>query len=217
MTLFLGGFGSIAGWNLLNEEKKCQEIELHKSVLHELSDRYGDKIDGFYFPCETAFKGERNAEHEAQYSKILYEFCRTAKKLLPGKKIIMSPASKYFSDRDDDFLNCWKNIFASCHPDILAPQDSIGCGGSNLSNQSAMWALWKKLADNINCTLWANIELFERRTFGGEDPFDSASPERVRTQLANIADHVDKCVSWEFSYFINGNANGSSKLRDFFK
>lgn len=217
MTLFLGGLGSVAGWDLQNEEKTRQEIELHKSVLRELSELYGDKISGFYFPCETAFRGERKIEHEAQYSKILGEFCRTARELLPGKKVVMSPASKYFEGKEDEFFSCWKNLFSVSSPDILAPQDSIGCGGSNLSNQSAMWSLWKRLADDVKCTLWANIELFERRVFGGEDPFDAASPERVRTQLANVAPYVTKAVCWEYSYFINGNANGSKALRDCLK
>jgi hypothetical protein len=77
-----------------------------------------------------------------------------------------------------------------------------------------MWELWKKLADHVGCKLWANIELFERRTFGGEDPFDAASAERVKRQIINVADYVEKCVCWEFSYFINGKANGSQALKD---
>ncbi len=213
MTLFLGGLGSVAGWDLQNEEKTNREIELHKSVLNELAELYGSKINGFYFPCETAFRGKRNIEHENQYSKILGEFCRTARELLPGKQIIMSPASKYFAGCDDDFLACWKNLFSVAAPDILAPQDSIGCGGSNLANQSAMWALWKKLADEKFCRLWANIELFERRTFGGEDPFDAATSDRVKCQITNVAPYTEKCICWEFSYFVNGNATGSCHLR----
>ena len=148
-----------------------------------------------------------------QYCQILGRFCNIARELLPGKPVIMSPSSKYTEGKDADFIDCWKNLFSVAVPDILAPQDSIGCGGSNLSNQSAMWALWKKLADEVGCRLWANIELFERRSFGGEDPFDSAAPERVNMQLANVAEYVKKCVCWEFSYFVNGKANGSEKLR----
>lgn len=213
MKLFIGGFGSVAGWDLQNEEKTAKEMELHESVLRELAELAGDNIAGFYFPCETAFRGERRLEHEMQYSKILGRFCNIARELLPGKPIIMSPSSKYFEGKDADFINCWKNLFSIAAPDILAPQDSIGCGGCNLANQSAMWALWKKLAEETGCRLWANIELFERRTFGGEDPFDAAAPERVKRQLVNVADYVEKCVCWEFSYFVNGKANGSEKLR----
>ena len=165
MTIYLGGLGTVSGWDIQNKEKTMQEIELHKAVLTELAILYGERIDGFYFPCETAFRGERRIEHEIRYSKILGEFCGTARELLPGKKIVMSPASKYFESKDKDFLDCWINIFSKGTPDILAPQDSIGCGGCNLSSQSAMWNLWKKLADDVGCKLWANIELFERRTF----------------------------------------------------
>ena len=213
MMLFVGGFGSVAGWDLQDKEKTAREMELHEAVLRELAMLGKKRIAGFYFPCETAFRGERRVEHETQYCQILGRFCNIARELLPGKPIIMSPSSKYFEGKDDDFIACWKNLFSVAAPDILAPQDSIGCGGSNLANQSAMWALWKKLADETGCRLWANIELFERRIFGGEDPFDAASPERVKMQLANVADYVEKCVCWEFSYFVNGKANGSEKLR----
>ena len=213
MTLFLGGFGSVSGWNLQDKEKTALEVELHEAVLRELAILAKDRIAGFYFPCETAFRGERRLEHEMQYCQILGRFCNIARELLPGKPVIMSPSSKYTEGKDADFIDCWKNLFSVAVPDILAPQDSIGCGGSNLSNQSAMWALWKKLADEVGCRLWANIELFERRSFGGEDPFDSAAPERVNMQLANVAEYVKKCVCWEFSYFVNGKANGSEKLR----
>ena len=213
MKLFVGGFGSVAGWDLQNAEKTARETELHEAVLRELAELASDSIAGFYFPCETAFRGERRLEHEMQYSKILGTFCRIARELLPDKPIVMSPSSKYFEGRDDEFIACWKNLFSIGVPDILAPQDSIGCGGCNLANQSRMWALWKKLADETKCRLWANIELFERRAFGGEDPFDSASAERVNRQLANVAEYVEKCICWEFSYFVNGNANGSEALR----
>lgn len=214
MTVFIGGLGSVAGWDLQNKEKTMQEIELHKAVLSELATLYGERIDGFYFPCETAFRGERRSEHEAQYSNILGEFCRTVRELLPGKMIVMSPASKYFEGKEKDFLACWKSIFSKGAPDILTPQDSIGCGGCNLSNQSAMWQLWKELADEVGCKLWANIELFERREFGGEDPFDAASAARVSRQICNVAPYVEKCICWEFSYFINGAANGSQALKE---
>ena len=216
MLLFMGGLGSVSGWDLQNEEKTRREIELHTSVLSELAQRYGNGIAGFYFPCETAFRGERRPEHELQYGKILGDFCRTARELLPGKAIVMSPSSKYFEGKSADFLACWERIFSFGTPDILAPQDSIGCGGCNLANQASMWKLWKELATEVGCRLWANIELFERRTFGGEDPFDAATPERVQCQLANVAPYVEKCVCWEFSTFVNGQANGADALRKVF-
>lgn len=213
MILFLGGLGSVAGWNTQDAEKTRQEIKLHKAVLTELAERYGNRINGFYFPCETAFRGKRRIEHEKQYSNILGEFCRAARELLPGKPIIMSPASKYFENNEKDFIDCWKTLFVNGAPDILAPQDSIGCGCCNLRNQNAMWRLWKELANSVKCRLWANIELFERCSFGGEDPFDAASAERVERQIANVEDCVEKCICWEYSYFVNGNANGSTELK----
>lgn len=214
VTLFLGSLGSVSGWDLQNEAKTRREIEMHQAVLRELAGRYGSRISGFYFPCETAFRGEHRPEHEAQYSRILEVFCRTARELLPGKAVVMSPSSKYFEGKEDEFLACWRHIFSIAAPDILAPQDSIGCGGCNLVNQPSMWRLWKRLADDVRCRLWANIELFERRVFGGETPFDSASPERVRTQIANVEPYVEKCVCWEYSYFVNGDARGASSLHD---
>ena len=202
MALYLGGLGSVAGWSSYPDEASIRrELELHASVLGELAERYGSRISGFYFPCETAYRGSRNPANEAQYGRILSRFCRTAREILPGKPLLMSPSSKYFSGMDADFLACWHAIFADARPDILAPQDSIGCGGCDLVTQPAMWRLWKELADGLGIRLWANIELFERRSFGGEAPFVTASTERIGRQLSNVTPFVEKCICWEAIYF----------------
>ena len=197
VTLHLGALGTVTGWSMLSGDALAGEIELHKAVLRELAERFGDAIAGFYFPCETAYRGVRDVAHEEQYAEILKVFCETARQLLPGGKIVMSPSSKYFAGKEEEFLGCWKSIFSKATPDILVPQDSIGCGGCDLQTQPAMWRLWDRLAKSLKMALWANIELFERRSFGGEAPFVTASPQRVAWQRANVTPCVSKCICWE--------------------
>lgn len=202
MTIYLGGLGSVAGWDLQNEEKTGQEIELHKSVLRELSNIYGDRISGFYFPCETAFRGERRFDHEAQYSKILGEFCRVARELLPGKEIVMSPASKYFEGKDKDFLDCWKKIFSKGAPDILAPQDSIGCGCITLDHQLEALEIWHRIAEDCGIEHWSNVECFECcPPYIDETSRRAADPERIILQMNNASRFVEKLITWELLYY----------------
>jgi hypothetical protein len=100
--------------------------------------------------------------------------------------------------------------------DIMAPQDSIGCAGCNLGIQKAAWDIWAKICDNSGIELWANVELFERRSFGGAVPFVPAAPERVMAQINNVSSFVKKIICWEYPYFAGTKgAAGSELIRKF--
>ena len=202
MQVFLGGYGSVAGWKEGREGLEASRLEIVRQIdcLQELL-KYRDYFDGLYFTPETAFRGSRVPETEAMLNLLYRNFFSRVRELAPEKKLLISPASKYFSGMDEDFLGFWQNVFKDALPDIIAPQDSVGCCGCTLEEPPAMWQLWKKLADRLNLELWSNVELFERVDFGGAEPFRRAGEERIFHQIAAESPYVSKMICWEYAYF----------------
>ena len=201
MTVFLGGYGSVSGWSpLLTEQEEKEEIDRQCGCFEELM-TYKELFDGIYYAPETAFSGVRNRQKEERLHNIYQTYFRRIKELAPEKKILISPASRWIPSKEQEFFEAWTSLFEDVPLDILAPQDSIGCGGCTLENISAMWQLWRRTADSLGITLWANTELFERITFGGPKPFKNAEKERIFQQRRAVSPFVEKCICWEALYF----------------
>lgn len=212
MKIALGGYGSVVGWtSLLNEEAIQKEIERQTACLKELL-QWRECFDILYFTPETAYhENERSAEREKGMNTLYREYFARVKDLAPEKQIMMSPASKFPAGHEDDFLDFWSVMLDGVPLDILCPQDSVGCSGCLLSEQDQMWKLWKRVTGE-RIHLWAHMELFERRCFGGPAPFISAPPERVLTQNKNLAPYIEKCVCFEYPFFAKG-AERADRLR----
>lgn len=202
MKIALGGYGSVVGWtSLLNGERIREEIDRQTACLKELL-QWKECFEILYFTPETAYRpNNRSAEREKLMNTLYKEYFARIKELAPDKRILMSPASKYPAEYRDDFLDFWHSILEDVPLDILAPQDSIGCSGCILSEQDAMWKLWKQVTTEKGMTLWAHMELFERRDFGGPAPFIAAPPERVLNQAKNLAPYIEKLVCFEYPFF----------------
>lgn len=211
MQVFLGGYGSVIGWVNVSDVAIDREIERQFICMEELM-QYRDLFAGIYFSPETAFLGERNQNREQLLNRLYREYFSHLKQLAPEKLILMSPSSKFFVEKQVEFVSCWLNMLDGVPLDILAPQDSIGCAGCTLDNQHAMWKLWGEIADSLKIHLWANVELFERQKFGGTVPFNAATTERVEAQIANVAPWVEKCICWEYPYFA-GTAKGGQEIK----
>ncbi len=212
MRVFLGGYGSVVGWSQgLDAEAVNREIDYQLACMKELL-CYGELFEGIYFSPETAFQGRRDLAREQKLNRLYRNYFTALKELAPEKKILMSPASKYYPGMEQDFAECWRNLLDRVPLDILSPQDSVGCAGCSLQNQREMWQAWHRVTETQGIELWANIELFERREFGGASPFDAAAPERVAAQIRNVAPFVKKCICWEYPYFA-GKARGGQQLR----
>jgi hypothetical protein len=201
MTVFLGGYGSVSGWNLkINDKQVLDEIKFQCDCFSELL-RYRESFDGIYYSPETAFNGIRDFKREERLHWIYQTYFKKIKEMAPEKKILMSPASKWIPEKNQEFTEAWLALFEDVPLDILTPQDSIGCSGCTLEVMSDMWKLWRNVADLTGIRLWANIELFERVGFGGAEPFISAAPERIVQQCRTVAPYVEKCICWEALYF----------------
>lgn len=202
MTVFLGCYGSVAGWKEGREGLEASRLEIIRQLdcLQELL-QWRDYFDGLYFTPETAFRGIRNPETESMLNLLYRNFFGRVREMAPDKKLLISPGSKYFPGADDDFLAFWTSVFDKALPDIIAPQDSVGCCGCTLENLPDMWKLWKKLTDQLNITLWSNVELFERTEFGGPAPFRRADENRIARQVAVESVYAQKLICWEYPTF----------------
>lgn len=205
MKIALGGYGSVVGWtSLLNDDAIQNEIERQTACLKELL-QWRECFDILYFTPETAYHpNERSAEREKWMNKLYKEYFAIVKDLAPEKQILMSPASRNPAGYEDDFLDFWDVMLDGVPLDILCPQDSVGCSGCLLSEQDAMWKLWKQVTSEKGIHLWSHMELFERRCFGGPAPFISAPPERVLNQNKNLAPYIEKCICFEYPFFAKG-------------
>lgn len=201
MTVFLGGYGSVSGWNMqLDDADVLQEIQRQTDCLSELL-LFRELFDGVYYSPETAFSGIRDPEREERLHWIYQTYFGRIREMAPEKKILMSPASKWVPDKEQDFIDSWLALLDDVPLDILAPQDSIGCSACTLDVMKNIWELWQQVTKRAGISLWANIELFERVDFGGAEPFKAASAERIRQQCRAVAPFAEKCICWEALYF----------------
>ena len=202
MKVYLGGYGAITGWKpSLGIAEIESEIKVHLNCYQELL-AFKDKFHGFYFPCETAFRGSRDAGHENCMNLLYRKICGELKKAAPEKMIITSPGTKYFPNMDKDFRESCLCMLDDVDLDVLVPQDSIGTCGNSLPCQSKTYILWKQVSDALDVKLWSNIEVFERISFTSDDNFRAAPPERIDAQLKNASAYVTKAVCWEALYFL---------------
>ena len=200
MDVFLGGYGSAAGWAPeMSARELSDEINKHKICLHELL-KLG-RVKGFYFPCETAFEGKRDPEKEERMNRIYREFCDTVKEIAPDALVICSPATKVFDDMDNDFTDAWEAMLDGVAMDILMPQDSVGANCCPLAKQRQMWQLWRCVADRSGKKLWANVELFNRTSYTADDGLGAVPLARLKHQIANVSPFAEKLCCWEMVSF----------------
>ncbi len=205
IQVYLGGYGSVAGWaKHFSEEDLQQELAEHRRCLGELKNF--SSIAGFYFPCETSYVDQRLPEKERRMRTLYRNFADMVKSFTTDLKIIISPATMHRPDRNPEFIEFWNAILADTGIDILMPQDCIGNCCSCLEEIPAQWQAWKEVAANNKMKLWSHTELFERRSFYDTVNLYPAAPRRVAVQLALAAPFVERHSCWEALYFASAEA-----------
>jgi len=218
MSVYLGAYGSVTGWKEhLTQVDIDQEKQNQVSCLRELLE-YRELFDGIYFAPETAFLGKRDLKKEKFLNEIYREFCNTVKNEAPDKKILMSPATKYFPGKMPEMIDSWLAILNEVPLDIMAPQDSIGTCGNELIHQAETYKAWAKICHKRDITFWSNIEIFERKELiNGANHSITASPEQVTAQINNAAPYAEKLICWEAPYYMFETTAESNSLRNFLK
>ena len=205
LKVFLGGYGSVTCWSQrLSDNIIQEEIERQTSCFRELL-QYRDGFHGFYFSPESAYTGKRAPELEKFLQELYYGFFSEIRNADSGLKILMSPATFYFPDKMADMHDAWCEIFGRARPDLLAPQDSIGCGCITLDHQVEALKIWKSITDDCGIEFWSNVECFDCcAPYYDETARCAADPDRVIVQMNNAAPLVRKLITWELLYY--GNA-----------
>ena len=203
LTVFLGGYGSVTGWeeklnsNIIEQEKSSQSA-CYRELL-----KYRQLFDGFYFAPETAYCGTRNIQREKFLNSVYREFFCEIKNKTPEMRILMSPATKYFPGKMDEMKDSWRTLLDGVPLDIMAPQDSIGSCGNQLLHQHETYRAWTEVCRDFNIIFWSNIEIFERQDHLDGDCYNyTASPERVSCQINNAAPYAEKLICWEAPYYL---------------
>lgn len=202
MDVYLGGYGSVTCWHKkLNADIVNEEMTRQKSCFHELL-RYRKYFKGFYFSPESAYAGKRDMELECALGDLYYGLFSDIRHAEPELSIMMSPATFYHPEGMGQMCDAWCSIFNRAHPDILAPQDSIGCGCISLDRQIEALRIWREIADRCQIELWSNVECFECcEPYYDETSRRAAAPERVIAQINNAAPYVSKLITWELLYY----------------
>lgn len=202
IKVYLGGYGSVAGWcDKFSEKDLNRELQEHKRCFNEL--KKFTNVAGFYFPSETSFRDSRLPEKEKRMNYLYRGFSDMVKEFDSDLKVITSPATMHRPEKTEDFKDFWNTILNNSHIDILMPQDSIGTICSYLHEMDAQWKAWKEVADNNNIELWSHTEIFERRSYFQKVNLYPAKPERIAVQLAQTAPYVTNHACWEMHYFAN--------------
>ena len=205
LEVFLGGYGSVTCWReKLDTGIVSSEVARQLACFRELL-QYRKYFKGFYFAPESAFNGQRNSALEKFLSELYGDLFNEIRSADSALQIMMSPATFYYPDeRMFSMADAWQAMFAKAHPDILAPQDSIGCGCITLDHQQEAFIQWKRVADACNLHLWSNVECFECcAPWLDETARRSADPARVACQMANAEPWVEKLISWEILYYLS--------------
>ncbi len=215
MTVYLGGYGSVAGWNESMSEKELEKEMLeHRCCFSELC-RIG-KFAGMYFPSETAFQGKRLPEKERRMHTLYRMFSEMVKSHDPTLKVLTSPATCHRPEQNEMAGEFWNSILAGSGIDILLPQDTVGNCSCRLTDMPALWGKWKEVADANGIELWSHVELFERRGYAIGENLHPASPERVAAQMAQAERFVTRFCCWEAMYFASDEAGEEGRrLRKF--
>lgn len=204
LTIYLGGYGSVTCWmEKLNAGIIESEVKRQYACFEELYSLYAGQFHGFYFSPESAFTGKRNIELENYLGDLYHGLFTMIRGKDPSLKIMMSPATMYYAGVAlEEMEAAWSAMFAKAQPDILAPQDSIGCGCITLDHQDEAFQAWTKLCKKYNIRFWSNVEDFECcEPYYDETARRAASPERIICQINNADKYAEKLISWEVLYY----------------
>lgn len=195
MSVYIGLYISNLTWN---DGDYWGEIEQNKILIDEMLALYGDipSFKGWYIPHETG----SNIYNIKETMGGLAALC---KEKSPEKLVLISPFFRGINLYPEPLdpkrtAREWRNIFEVCgkHIDICAFQD----GTVKLEDYAEYLSEIKKVTDEFDIQLWANVETFERdvRSMFFPIPFDV-----LRRKIKIAEQYVERCMTFEFSHFLS--------------
>jgi len=197
LQVFMGECGICASWEDMENEVFNKEIEWHQQCLEELHRQFAGGYHGYYFSSESGYHNQRCSERETLMARVYDETFSFARSL-ENLPILISPASFYYENQREGMTGFWKSVFSKAKPDIIAPQDSVGCMCTTLTQQAEMYRDWLAVTQALKCHLWANVELFQFDfPEAGRSVLTAANPDRIAFQCQAASAVAEKLICWE--------------------
>jgi len=195
MKLYFGNYDS---WEWAQKGTWKEEIDLNKRFMQEIHERYESSpaFAGWYLTHETS-------HHRFHFREIYRELSEHAKKLAPGKPVLISPyypARKIYGDEGlspGAFADSWRQMLLGITTiDYAAFQD----GTASLDELEAYLGQAKLVMDELGIQLWNNVETFTRDMPIKFPPLDF---RELRQKLLIAARYATKNITFEFSHFMS--------------
>jgi hypothetical protein len=210
-------FGTYDSWDWARNGTWKEEIEINRRFMEEVRSRYGShpSFTGWYLTHETSHR-------RFHFREIYAGLSEHAKKLTPGKPVLISPfypSRKIYGDESLDpgeFADNWRQMLHGITTiDYAAFQD----GTAGLHELDTYLAQAKHVMDELGIQLWNNVETFTRDMPIKFPPIDF---RELQEKLAISARYATKNITFEFSHFMSPNScypaarNLYKRYREFF-
>jgi hypothetical protein len=198
MKLYFGNYDS---WEWTENGSWKEEIEINRHFMREIHERYGS------FPSFTGWYLSHETSHRRLHFRELYrELSEHAKKLTPGKPVLISPyypSRKIYKEeglKPAEFADNWREMLRGIATiDYAAFQD----GTAPLEELEAYLAAAKSVMGELGIELWNNVETFTRDMPIKFPPIDF---RELREKLTVAGRYATKNITFEFSHFMSPNS-----------
>lgn len=185
-------------WTSFSKSVLDQQMVKAKADIDKLYERYSDApaFFGWYLADEVDekdFVGTRFETAKAYYG----EQVQYLKALTPDKPILMCPSYDANSTSPKWWAKKYSELFEAVKVDIIGPQDSVGAKRATPEQAILFYAGFKEAADKHGVTLWADVEIFDIKTWR------PAPIELLKRQLLAVEPHVEKVIIFEFNHYMN--------------
>lgn len=173
-------------------------IRMRFQSMEELIARYGHhaSFHGWYYPNEVCI----HPHFDDDYIKYAQINSREARRLTPGKKVLIAPYGTRLLRADAEYVRQLANLDVDC----VAYQDEVGVQKSRVDELEPFYEQLRLAHDRAGrSALWADVEIFE---FEGEVYRSALLPapfERVKKQLAAVSPYVDVTLVYQYQGMMN--------------
>lgn len=193
----------------VNKEWLYEQMQVGNVVADELYDRYHSRYPetfyGWYWVWEfwnstamtlAAFGRNQNIDILVNCLNINLDHLT---KLDPSMPLLLSPFANMNITTYDDLYYMWKDIVLAAHfreGDILCPQDSVGAGGTKMTELRSCYASYKAACGHKpGLRFWANNESFDHTDWS------SASLDRFVNQLEITAEFAEINITFAYNNY----------------
>lgn len=188
------------GWFL----KRMEESNMIADELWtKYKSRYPETFCGWYWNYEIDnlnYDSEYKQDTVAKGLNIVLDHLKSKGEKMP---LMLCPFMNTKFGTPLSYKKMWKYIFAQTHftkGDIFAPQDSVGAGGTDLSNITEWYiALREAVISKPGLSMWSDTETFDSKTWNPE------FLKKFITQLRLESPYVKKFITFAYSHYYSPN------------